>query len=739
MFKKILRFLLKLSFLIAFVIAAFITAVNYDVFGHIYTEGELKEFHNEEASIVLSDNESIIGKYFHENRTNTNYNQLPKQLVNALVATEDARYFEHSGVDTRSLLRVLFKSILQNNKRSGGGSTITQQLAKNMYGRKDYGPLTMLVNKTKEGIQAYRLEQTFTKEEILTLYINTISFGENVYGIETASLRYFNKKVSYLKIQEAAVLVGILKANTYYNPRLYPEHALKRRGTVLQQMKKYEYISQQEQDSIQKLPLGLQYNNLNTQNKAGYFLAEVKKEAHQIIQKINQDSNTDYQIDTDGLQIHTSLDLNLQNAAVESFQSHLKTMQNLMRKQYQNSSYLRRHVEEVLKKEDLYEQKFQKRKQLVFDWKENYTDSISIYDSIRKSETLLHAGLLAMNPKNGQIKAWVGGINHSMYPYDQIYAQRQVASTFKPILYASALEEEIPPCEYLDNEELIISDYDNWSPENANKKVGGKYSMAGALKNSLNIPTVNLFLKTGFKPVDTLWKKMQFSGKLENNPSLALGTASASIYELTKAYSVFANNGELVQPYYITQITTAKGNLLYQHKSVKKETVLNKNTTDVINHILQEAVNEGTGTSLRNKYGVSLPLAGKTGSSQNYADAWFVGYNPNLVMVSRVGCSSPSIHFNNGNGSGGRLALPLVAKTFKKIQHQKKYEKEFDPLSEELLESLDCDNFKEKTGFEKFFDIFKMKDKNFEKEQQKADKKKNRESIFKKIFKKKKD
>ncbi|MFD0963925.1 transglycosylase domain-containing protein [Pseudofulvibacter geojedonensis] len=738
MIKKILRFLLKLSLFIAFIVAAFITAVNYDVFGHIYTKDELKDFNNEEASIVLSESNSVIGKYFQENRTNTSFNQLPKHLINALVATEDARYFEHSGVDTRSLFRVLFKSILQNNKRSGGGSTITQQLAKNMYGRKDYGPLTMLINKTKEGIQAYRIEQTFTKKDILTLYLNTVSFGENVYGIEAAALRYFNKSVSNLKLEEAAVLVGILKANTYYNPRLYPQNAIKRRKVVLVQMEKYGYLTQQELDSIQKIPLKLEYNNLNSENNTGYFLTEVKKEAQNIIKKINEEKNTNYQIETDGLQIHTTLDINLQNAALQSFQSHLKTMQNLIRKQYKNSNTLRKHIDNILKKESLYDKKFEKKKQLVFDWKETYLDSISIYDSIQKSETLLHAGLLAMNPKNGQIKAWVGGIDHSMYPYDQIYAQRQVASTFKPILYAAALEENISPCDYLENEELIISDYDNWSPENANKKLGGKYSMAGALKNSLNIPTVNLFMKTGFKPVDTLWKKMEFSSNIKNTPSLALGTATASIFELTKAYGAFANNGELVQPYFITQITTGDGKIIYKHQAKNKNNIIKENTAEIINYILQKAINEGTGTALRSKYGVKLPLAGKTGSSQNYADAWFASYNPDLIMVSRVGCSSPKIHFNNGNGSGGRLALPLVAKTLKKVQHQKKYHTSFKPLSDEQLESLNCDDYKEKTGLEKFFDIFKKKDKNFEKEQQKADKK-NNESIFKKIFKKKKD
>ncbi len=312
MLKRIFSFFIRLSLLAISLVLLFITLVNYDVFGHIYTNEELEEFSNETASVVLSDNDTIIGKFFNKNRTNASYNDFPKHLIDALIATEDARYFEHSGVDTRSLFRVLFKTILLSNKRSGGGSTITQQLAKNMYGRSNYGPLTMLVNKTKEAIQAYRIEKTFNKNEILTLYLNTVSFGENVYGIEAAALRYFNKKTTELTIEESAVLIGILKANTYYNPRLHPENALNRRNIVLTQMTKESYLNQQELDSLIKLPLQLNYTNLITTNKAGYFLAVVKRKATTIIDSINLTNNTNWDIEKNGLKIHTTLDISLQ-------------------------------------------------------------------------------------------------------------------------------------------------------------------------------------------------------------------------------------------------------------------------------------------------------------------------------------------------------------------------------------------------------------------------------------------
>jgi penicillin-binding protein 1A len=744
MLKRIFSIFAWLTILTTLFTLLFITAVNYDVFGHIYTDDELKEFNNETASIVLSDDQTVIGKFFNENRTNAVYNEFPEHLINALIATEDARYFEHSGVDTRSIFRVLFKTFLLNNKRSGGGSTITQQLAKNMYGRSNFGPLTMLVNKTKEGIQAYRIENTFNKKEILTLYLNTVSFGENVFGIEAAALRYFNKKTIELTIEESAVLVGVLKANTFYNPRLYPDNSLHRRNTVITQMAKENYITKQELDSLKNLPLQLNYTNLTTTNKAGYFLAIVKKETRHILDSINVNSEKQWDLEKDGLQIETTLDYELQNYALDAFSSHLSIMQKQLRQYYTSSNRkkeLQKLINQQLKKINKYENKHTRSKQFVFDWKGNYSDSISISDSLSLEATLLHAGMLAIHPKTGAIKSWVGGINYTTHPYDQIYAQRQLASTFKPLLYASALEEGRKPCDYLDNKHVTITDFDNWSPENANKTIGGKYSMTGALMNSMNIPTVNLFMETGFKPIDTLWQQLQFSTKLDNTPSLALGTANASIYEVARAYATFANEGYLITPKCITKISTSNGKVLYEDKRIDSKQLLEERTPKLINEILQKAINKGTGSSIRAKYGITLPLAGKTGTSQNYADAWFVGYNPNLVMVSRVGCASPKIHFHNGTGSGGRLALPLVAKTLQGIQNtpelKVKYSTNFPKLSQNLISELDCDDFKEKTGLENFFDLFKSKDKNFEKTQEKTEKNKNKSSVFKNLFKRK--
>ena len=728
----------------------FFAAVYYNVFGHLYTKTELKDFQNEIASIVTSDDGTIIGKYFDENRTNVAFKNLPPYLVNALVATEDVRYYEHSGVDSRSMLRVLFKTILLRKKSSGGGSTLTQQLAKNMYGRKNYGPLTMPINKMKEAILANRLEEIYSKDDILTLYLNTVPFGENVLGIQSASRRYFNKDVHSLKVEEAAVLIGLLKANTYYNPRIHPEHALSRRNVVLEQMEKYGYLTKQITDSLQSLPLILDYANLESEGPANYFLRQVKKEVNELLNEINRDSDTVYDIRKSGLIIETTLNMDLQNYALSAFHSHLKIMQGRIDQQYKRGASklaLEKIANAKLKQLKVTENIDIKKKREMFSWDGFYSDSISFKDSIKKDLTLLHAGLIAVEPTTGAIKIWVGGIDYRKYPYDQIFAQRQTASAFKPILYAAAFEEGAMPCQYLDNDELVLTDYDNWSPQNYNHTVGGKYSIAASLAKSMNIPTVNLFLQLPFKRIQGLWSDLGFSQTLEYNPSTALGAATASLYEMAFAYASFANGGVKVQPQIISLIKNSKGEILYQNKFLSSnEQVLNKNSTILLNAVLQKAIREGTGRSMKNVYGVQLPLAGKTGTSQNYADAWFLAYNPNLVMATRVGASMPGIHFNNGaNGSGSTLALPLIAKTLQKVQKNKsiknKYFTAFAELPVAYENALDCDDFVETTDVENFFDgIFKNKNTTFEKASKKAARKakrKNKKSFFKRLFGKK--
>lgn len=750
--KKIVFFIIKLFAFGALLFGLFIGMVYLDVFGHVYTEKELKEFKNETASLVLSDNGKLIGKFFADNRTNVNFEQLPKSLINALVATEDVRYFEHEGVDSRSLIRVLIKSIVLQQKSAGGGSTITQQLAKNMFGRKNYGFLSMPVNKSKEIILAHRLENMYAKEDILTLYLNTVPFGENVLGIEAASHRYFNKSVKKINTQEAAVLVGMLKANTYYNPRLYPDHALERRNVVLEQMQKYDYLNEVQADSLQKLPLVLDYANLKSEGPANYFLVEIKKEANRILDELNQSSDTIYELHKSGLVIETTLDYDLQMFALSAFKSHLGQMQSRLNKEYasgQAKTLLNKLVDKELSRLKLTGKAQDKKRRELFSWKGFYTDSISVRDSIAANLKLLHAGFIALDPRDGSVKSWVGGIDFRTQPYDQIYAQRQMASAFKPILYVAALEQGAMPCQYLDNEPIVLKDFDNWQPQNYDHSIGGKYSVAASLAKSMNIPTVNLFFQQDFQTLNATWLKLGFSQELKNKPSSALGTSTASLYEMTIAYSAFANGGNAVKPVFIRSIKSSDGKLIYQNKSIiADQRVLKESSTTLLNAMLQKAMVEGTGGSMKNTYGVRLPLAGKTGTSQDYGDAWFLAYNPRLVVATRVGATYPVIHFKGGsNGSGSALALPIVAKTLQKVQENKsmtrKYFQRFNDLNGEYTYALDCEDYVDPSEIEKFFDdLFPDKGTTFEKASKKAQRKakrENKESWFKRLFNKKEE
>ncbi|MGB4084529.1 MAG: transglycosylase domain-containing protein [Bacteroidales bacterium] len=676
--------------IIIFIPLFFISSVQIGIFGRLPGKKELISFRNATASVVLSHEGETIGRFFSENRITIPFDQMPAHLINSLVATEDARFYEHSGIDSRSLVRVVFKSILFSDRSSGGGSTITQQLAKNMYGRKDYRVFSVILNKTREVILAKRIEKVFTKDKILELYLNTVSFGENIYGIEAASQRYFSKKAADLKVEEAALLTGMLKANTMYNPRLYPQNAVRRRNVVLGQMEKYGYLEDRAADSLSALPIKLDYNKTDLSGPADYFMVRVRIEADRILKEISSFRGKEWDIERDGLIITTTLRMPLQQAAGEAFAAHMPRMQKRLNEQYSTSSGRR-----ALK---------------------------GIPDSLKKMMTTLHAGLLAMDPATGAIMAWNGGIDFKTQPYDQILARRQLASVFKPFIFAAALEDGVEPCRYLDNDSVTLSGFNDWSPENYNHSYGGKYSLAGALAQSMNIPTFSLFLMIGFDKVDRLWQEMGFSFPLVNMPSLAMGTAEASILEVARAYAAFANDGMIVTPYLIESVKAPDGRILWQYMPPRRsDRVLSERSATLMAAMLEKAIREGTGASVHSAYGVKVPLAGKTGTSQNYADAWFAAFNPAMVIVSRVGASTPSIHFNSGSyGSGSALALPLVALTLKKVEKNKEImsviNTPFAPLPPELEMALDCPDFREKSFFDRLFDIFRDNNIDYQKE-----------------------
>ncbi|MBN1143296.1 MAG: transglycosylase domain-containing protein [Bacteroidales bacterium] len=697
------------------------------------SKNELRHIKNATASVVLSQEGELTGKIFKENRTSITYDQISEDLIQALLSTEDARFYNHSGVDTRSLFRVFFKTLLLRRESAGGGSTITQQLAKNLFGRNIRGPFALLTIKSKEVMLARRLEKLFSKEEILTLYLNTVPFGENIYGIETAAQRYFNTKVELLKTEESAVLIGMLKANSLYNPRIHPDKALKRRNIVFRQMQKYGYLNPAAADSLCLLPLELDYANLETNGPADYFVYQVKQEVKRILKQLDSPEGKKWNLEEDGLIITTTLNLHIQRFANQAFRKHLSVMQNLLERQYQSKSgkkYIDNQVKTELKWLNRSNNADEKSIRQVFSWDGIRSDSMTLADSIRQSVKLLQAGLLAVDPRTGAIKAWVGGIDFKTNPYDQVTARRQMGSVFKPVLFAAALEMGYTPCHYLDNDSITIKGYDDWHPQNFDHSVGGKYSLNGALMHSMNIPAVNLYLETGFDRIDTLWKKLGFSFQLVNAPSLALGTAEANIEEVAVAYAAFANGGYRVNPQMILSIKTRQGEVIWQNELPDgKVRVLSERTSLLMNTMLRNVVRAGTGSPLRSRFGVEFPLAGKTGTTQDYSDAWFAAYCPSLVMVSRVGCSMPAIRFNSSaNGTGSALALPLAALTLKTIQDNpvlaKKTVSVFPLSDQELERELSCPDFRESAFLDDLMDILKRREIDYEQARKKAERRK---------------
>ncbi|MDO6674388.1 transglycosylase domain-containing protein [Tenacibaculum sp. 1_MG-2023] len=686
--------------------------VYFEVFGKLPNKKELTSVINEEASLIYSSDEVIIGKIFAENRTNVQLEQIPNHLKEALIATEDKRFYSHNGYDGQSYARVFFRSILLQDASGGGGSTITQQLIKNLYGRQYHGFLSMPINKIKELIIASRMENLYSKDEILLLYLNSVPFGENNFGVESASNRFFNKSVNELNIEESAVLVGMLKANTYYNPRLNPENAKKRRNTVLQLMNNETYLSNETTDSLQKLPITLNYHNLDINTTAGYFTYQVKKKAAELIKKSNEASSSNYNLETDGLKIHTTLNYDIQKIAEKSAKEQLIVKQQQLDKELASNRLKNRW----LKKQQFTEKDKQKRTIQLFDWDSTRTITGNKIDSLWYYNKMLNASVLVTNPKNGAVISWVGGNNFNTLPFDMVLSHRQIASAFKPFLYATALENGISPCDYFENEEKTYPEYDNWEPKNADHSTtpDKKVAMWYALIKSMNIPTVNLYFKLEKEWLIDTCEKLLFPEITDDAPSIALGTLDLSLFEATRAYGSFANNGEMNDLYMISKITDKEGNIIYESKEQKAERVFKKESTQTLTTILQQAVEQGTGAKIRNTYKIKSPLASKTGTAQNYTNAWFMAYTPNIVLGTWVGTSKNDIHFTSGNGSGSSLALPIVANILKEIENnpelRNKYLTSFD-IPDEISSLIDCPPYREK-GIKGFFNrLFGKKEK----------------------------
>lgn len=679
--KKIIKWSIVTLGLIIFSLPIILfLCVYFGFFGKVYTKEELKNIQNYVASEVISDKGKVLGKYYWENRSTVSFKEIPPIVVQALIATEDARFYEHNGVDALGLLRVFFKTLLMGDKSAGGGSTIGQQLSKNLFKRKNYGIFTMPVNKIKEAIHAVRFNSVYTQNEILALYLNTVSVGEDTYGIKNAAMRFFGKPLDSIKTEEAAVLIGMLKSPTAYNPRLNPSKALVRRNIVLTNLVDRDYITKETADSLKKTTLKLNYKNAGMYGDvAPYFLVQVEELTKRLLKDIKKPDGESYDLYRDGLRIYTPINYEMQLNAVAAVEQHMSALQNLFNRYWKNANPWGRNTR-VVSREVEKSKRYKNLKEAgasdaeikkifstpipmqLFDWNDDKKVTLSPLDSIKYYLKFLHSGFLAMQPNTGEIKVWVGGNNYSHFQYDHVTSKRQVGSTFKPIVYATAIEQGLSPCEYIPNEQKIYDQFEGWSPHNADNKYGGKYSVRGALAHSVNVISVEVLLKAGIENVARTARNMGIESTIPRVPSIALGVADISLLEMVKAYCTFANGGKSVSPVFITRIENKEGKVIYEPKQEKSKYAISKQTAYYMTEMLKGVVNEGTASRLRSTYGLRGEMAGKTGTTQSQADGWFIGYTPGLVAGAWVGAESPAIHFNSIlYGQGAAMALPIWA------------------------------------------------------------------------------
>ncbi|MCL6102317.1 MAG: transglycosylase domain-containing protein [Bacteroidetes bacterium] len=738
--KFVLLWVLKLTIFGLFLMSVLFVLVYIGTFGELPDAETLIKIKEPVATEVISQDGKVLGRYYVENRSNVTFKNISPNVINALVSTEDARFYEHRGIDEWAVLRVFVKTIFLANRNSGGGSTLSQQIAKNIFGRENWGPLTLPVSKIRESIVAYRLEKLYAKNEILTLYLNTVPFGENTFGIGTAAERYFSTIPSKLTVTQAATLVGLLKANNAYNPRLYPERSLQRRNTVIRQMQKYNHLTEAEANRYCQEPLGLKYNYLvyNT-GPAPYFREMIRPQLEKWCAENEKEDGTPYNLYTDGLKIYTTIDFRMQKYAENAMKQQMKELQGTFDKDWKgeapwgkNGDIVLRGMKRSVRYKRLIESgKSDKEIALIFktpttiklfSWDGDQTLRISPLDSVKASLKLLHCGFVALDPRNGKVKVWIGGNDFRYFQYDHVLSSRQVGSAFKPMIYAAALENGLPPDKYYANQQITYSDYQDWTPGNADNEYGGYYSLEGALCKSVNTVSVQVLMETGIDETVLLAKKMGIDVDIPRFPSIALGAVGVPLLQMVKAYSCFANEGHTVEPTYLVRIEDGKGKVLKNFTSdFVPQQVLTTENARIMNHYLEAVANEGTGAAIKTKYNVPGDFAGKTGTTQNYADGWFMGYTPTLVTGCWVGGEDPAVHFKSlAHGQGSYMALPVVARFFKSYYSDPAFASNanipFAAPSPENLALLDTPHFAEELKVSKpgFWDIFKSEKRKLE-------------------------
>ncbi|MFA6944712.1 MAG: transglycosylase domain-containing protein [Pedobacter sp.] len=672
--------------------AILIFSIGLGLFGRLPDLRALENPKSNQASEVISNDNIVLGTYYVQNRSNVRYDEISPNVINALIATEDIRFYNHSGIDFKRTFTVIFYNLA--GKRQGA-STITQQLALNLFSKEGRSKnfIKRLIQKSQELIVAVKLERQYTKEEIITMYLNTVDFGSyNTYGIKSAARTYFSTTPDKLEPEQAAILIGMLKGPSLYNPHRNPERAIRRRNTVIENMNDASYISDAEAERLKQIPIKLAFNpSDHNEGSAPYFRAVLKKDVQQTLEEnsIYKADGTPYDLDRDGLKIYTTINSRMQKYAEEAQQEYLKTLQVQFNNSWKgrdpfNFKEAKSLIDQGMRRSDRYLQlksegkteeeiiaNFKTPAQMsIFSWRGEIDTLMRPIDSIKYYKLMLRNSLMSMEPQTGNVRAWVGGINFSHFKYDQVkVGTRQVGSTSKPFTYAVAIGNGgFSPCYMVDNQPVSIDagDGTTYNPR-AYKSLPGPITLKKALAHSQNNTTMFLMNQIGATAVSTLIKNMGITSPVPAFPSIALGSFEASVYDMVGAYSVFVNHGIWTEPIYLLRIEDKNGNVIYERKP-RIKVVLDEQTAYVMTDMLKAVVTEGTGVRLGWKYKLNNPIGGKTGTTNNNSDGWFMGITPELVTGVWTGAEDRAIHFSTTNfGEGANTALPIFAIYMQKV------------------------------------------------------------------------
>ena len=690
----------KLFFMGLTGIGLFFLFASWGLFGSMPSFEDLENPDSNLATEIISADGVVLGKYFQKNRSQLKYSDLPKNLVQALVATEDARFYEHSGIDGRGTLRAI-----SSLGTSGGASTLTQQLAKQLFHGEGSKFLPFrIVQKVKEWIIAIRLERQYTKNEIIAMYCNVYDFGNNSVGVSSAAKTYFSKEPKDLTISESAILVGMFKNSGLYNPIRNPQGVINRRNVVFSQMEKGKIISEKEKERLQSLPLKLNFKlETHKEGTATYFREYLRDYMKKWVEENKKPDGSDYDIYRDGLKIYTTIDSRMQLHAETAVTAHMANLQEeffRQSKDNKNAPFVnissvetQRILNQAMKssnrwavmkamdksEEEIIKSFSEKTKMTVFSWKGEKDTLMTPLDSIRYYKHFLQSGLMAMEPQTGNVKAWVGGINYKYFQYDHVgQGARQVGSTFKPFVYATAIEQlNMSPCDSIIDGPFMIRKgrhhvTEDWEPKNSDNKYRGMVTLKRGLANSINTISAKLIDKVGPEAVIDLTHKLGVKSEIVNQPSIALGAVEITVEDMVAAYSTFANQGVYMKPQFISKIEDKSGVVIYE-PIPESHDVLNKDIAYAVVKLLEGVTEGGSGDRLRTTgggngsnrwtgypYSFKNPIAGKTGTTQNQSDGWFMGMVPNLVTGVWVGCEDRSARFKSITyGQGATAALPV--------------------------------------------------------------------------------